>query len=632
MWALQAACWLTTPSSTGVTTDRSTNTADTTTLDELLHGGCKWISGVAADNGLFLPRHSMQLAIHPHRRSSRNEFHHHDGLDVSMPLFSMVTFIHTGAATRSARKQKVPRHLQVWYHQVCSFLMPCATTSPGCTMAGTLCWCARAGGLAKSEWAVRGRLDMAPRVSRQRKSSTSTRTRSWRWRPSLGSSSWLRAPSPSLSSTTTCCPTRTCWTGRCSAGAFPSTGSSRSSSSPSPPKCTQRCWRLPGSTCSVATTRGRGPLSQQLSPPSTNHHCSGGMNRRALPCDDHPATLYAAVEAATTSTHAADKQAMNNVTAVCLPLSFSPSLAAITTTTAAPANTPSTADAAAAEDAPPPPLAAEHIPTNQPTNPSPTGNRWRQHKLHFRLEAAATAEAMHTRKQQDEGNVEDICHAYQLHSPHIWGRLPKDRWRMMGGAHMMGWEEQLWARTSMVMVGTSNHSDAVMCSSAVTVITITIIDSTAVITLQPTPAPIWRESDIAHVTRSDEEQQQLMCGCIVDELALCLSSIPSSSSSSSSSLVTNSGCDRECGGCDVRRCAVASRDDAAGGGRWPISSQALITRAGQYTHTRMCEKRRHKADECGFPQPNPLPSFPNQSPLLCAVIIIISLPHAMCSC
>ncbi|EGD81840.1 hypothetical protein PTSG_02555 [Salpingoeca rosetta] len=41
--------------------------------------------------------------------------------------------------------------------------------------------------------------------------------------------------------------------------------------------------------------------------------------------------------------------------------------------------------------------------------------------------------------------------------------------------------------------------------SAVTVITITIIDCTAAITLRPTPAPIWRDADIAHVTRSDEE-------------------------------------------------------------------------------------------------------------------------------
>ncbi|EGD81846.1 hypothetical protein PTSG_02561 [Salpingoeca rosetta] len=55
----------------------------------------------------------------------------------------------------------------------------------------------------------------------------------------------------------------------------------------------------------------------------------------------------------------------------------------------------------------------------------------------------------------------------------------------------------------MVMAGTSNHSDAIMCSSAVVAITIAI-DCTAAITLQPTPAPIWREADIAHVSRSDE--------------------------------------------------------------------------------------------------------------------------------
>ncbi|EGD83700.1 hypothetical protein PTSG_04305 [Salpingoeca rosetta] len=123
----------------------------------------------------------------------------------------------------------------------------------------------------------------------------------------------------------------------------------------------------------------------------------------------------------------------------------------------------------------------------------------------------------------------------------------------------------------MVMVGTSNHSDAAMRSSAVTAITVTItIDRIAAITRGPTPAPIRREADMAHVRRSDEEQQQLMCGCIVDELALCL--LPISSCSSSSSLVANSsGCDCGCGGCDVRRCAVASHDDAAGGGEWTVA-------------------------------------------------------------
>ncbi|EGD79555.1 hypothetical protein PTSG_10405, partial [Salpingoeca rosetta] len=217
-------------------------------------------------------------------------------------------------------------------------------------------------------------------------------------------------------------------------------------------------------------------------------------------------------------------------------------------------------------------------------------------------------------------------------------RLPEDRWRMMmGGAHMMEWEEQLWARTSMVMVGTSNHSDAVI--SAVTIIAIIAIDCTAAITLRPTPAPIRREADIAHVTRSDEDvsnareaheavepttmtmtsaegpcipspsnrptkqpserakdtawqgAQQLMAGCIVDELALCLSSI---SCSSSSSLVTNSsGCGHGCGGCDVRLCAVASHDVDDDGGRRPFSSQVLMTRPGRYTHahTNVPEKK-----------------------------------------
>ncbi|EGD72967.1 hypothetical protein PTSG_04697 [Salpingoeca rosetta] len=97
-----------------VTTDRSTSTTDTTTLGELLHGGCKWNSGVAVDNGLFLPRHFMQLAIHLHRRSSRNEFHHRGGLHVSMPLFSMVTFIHAHRSSDAfhPHKQEIPRHLQ----------------------------------------------------------------------------------------------------------------------------------------------------------------------------------------------------------------------------------------------------------------------------------------------------------------------------------------------------------------------------------------------------------------------------------------------------------------------------------------------------------------------------------------
>ncbi|EGD83250.1 hypothetical protein PTSG_03881 [Salpingoeca rosetta] len=237
-----------------------------------------------------------------------------------------------------AASAEIPRHLQ-GYHQACSFLMPCATTSPGCTMAGTLCWCARAGGLAKSAWAVRGKVGYDPSCTQAEEefnkytyTELALETKFWLiimaagaipvivvdhyvlghhqvcsflmpcattspsctmagvgYDPSCKQAeeefnqytytelaletkfgpivegfgdhsfrSWLRAPSPSLSSTTTCCSTRTCSTGRRSAFAFPSTGSS-SSSSPSPSKCTQR-WSLPRSTCSAATTPGRGKM------------------------------------------------------------------------------------------------------------------------------------------------------------------------------------------------------------------------------------------------------------------------------------------------------------------------------------------------------------------------------------
>ncbi|EGD82371.1 hypothetical protein PTSG_11956, partial [Salpingoeca rosetta] len=224
---------------------------------------------------------------------------------------------------------------------------------------------------------------------------------------------------------------------------------------------------------------------------------------------------------------------------------------------------------------------------------------------------------------------------------------------MMGGARMMDWEEQLWTHTSMVMVGTSNHSDAAMRSSTVTAITAIIIaiDRTAAITLRPTPAPIWREADIAHVSRSHEEvsnvveeayeavepttmtmtsdegsciplpsnqptkqpserakdtawqgaqhQQQLMCGCIVDERAICLSSI-------STSLVVVTGPQQQrlrpwimygvmCVDVLLPRMTTMMTVVSA---RWPFSSQALMTRAGRYTHTQMCEKRRHQPSPC----------------------------------
>ncbi|EGD79554.1 hypothetical protein PTSG_10121, partial [Salpingoeca rosetta] len=142
-------------------------------------------------------------------------------------------------------------------------------------------------------------------------------------------------------------------------------------------------------------------------------------------------------------------------------------------------------------------------------------------------------------------------------------------------------KEQLWTHTYMVMVGTFNHSDAVMCRCV----------CVSAITLRPTPAPIWREADIAHVTRSHDEQQ-LMSGCIVDELAICLSSIPASLSSS---LVTNSsGCCRGCGGCDVRRCAVASHDDAASGGECTVAvlfPSPHDTSRAIHAHTNVPEKK-----------------------------------------
>ncbi|EGD77635.1 hypothetical protein PTSG_08727 [Salpingoeca rosetta] len=126
-------------------------------------------------------------------------FHHRDGLDVSMSLFSMVTFIHSHRSSDAfrPRKQDIPRHLQVCALPSLLALMPCATTSPSCTMAGVVCCaCDVFFVIVFRVCVVRGRLDMTPQRKSSTSSSTSTRTR----RPSLGSSSWLRVPSPSLSS------------------------------------------------------------------------------------------------------------------------------------------------------------------------------------------------------------------------------------------------------------------------------------------------------------------------------------------------------------------------------------------------------------------------------------------------
>ncbi|EGD80992.1 hypothetical protein PTSG_01573 [Salpingoeca rosetta] len=138
------------------------STTDTTTLDELLQGGCKWISGVAADNGVF-----PATAFHATRHPSSSSIQPQCIPRPSQPRCVHVTLLHGDIHSHRSsdafhpRKQAIPRHLQGHY-QVCSFLMPCATTSPSCTTAGTLCWCVRAGGLAKSAWAVRGKVGDGP--------------------------------------------------------------------------------------------------------------------------------------------------------------------------------------------------------------------------------------------------------------------------------------------------------------------------------------------------------------------------------------------------------------------------------------------------------------------------------------
>ncbi|EGD78598.1 hypothetical protein PTSG_11756 [Salpingoeca rosetta] len=672
-----------------------------------------------------------------------------------MPLFSMVTFIHSHRSSDASRphKQEIPRHLQQ-HHQVCSFLMPCATTSSSCTTAGTLCWCARAGGLARSEWAVRGKAGYDPSCKQAEKEFNKYTYTDLALETKFGLIIMAAGAIPVIVVDHYVLPYQDLLDWETFNIRIPEHQAPRGICGQSLMKVVEMMQRrvvfvlggvLQALSTQVHTGEGvrinlfSGDNAWQVGcvssschpPPSTNHHCSGGMNRRALPCDDHPATpvrLWKQQQQLTPH----HKQAMSNVTAAYIPLSFSPSLTAITTTTAAAAaNTPSTADAAAAENAPPPPasLAAEHIP--QPTNPSPAaacrswlpaaGNRWRQHKLHFRLEAAA--EVIRTHRQQDEGNVEATCHACQLHPLHTWyvrGRLREYRWRMMGGythdglggaavdthvhghgghiqpqrrsyvqGHIRGGEGSRHERPIIIInlphffllsrsstsapqspspstaqptshagrhqlqsgVRQTLHMSVALMKSVeeaheavepTTMMTMTS-DEGPCIPLpsnRPTKQPSERAKDTAwqgavcfHLFHQQQQQQQQpMSGCIVDELALCLSFMSTSPSSSSSLVANSSGCGHGCGGCDVRRCAVASRDDAAAaGGRWPISSQALMTRAGRYTHTQLCERRRHKADVVRV-SPTDFPSaFPNQSPLLC-VIIIISLPHVMCSC
>ncbi|EGD79421.1 hypothetical protein PTSG_09990 [Salpingoeca rosetta] len=268
-----------------------------------------------------------------------SEFHHRDGLDLSMSLFSIVTFIHSHRSSDAfhPRKQEYPRHLQGHCH-VCSFLMPCATTSPSFTTTGTLCWCARAGGLAKSDWAVRGKVGYDPSCKQaEEEFNTHTYTEL-----ALETKFGLIVEGFGYHSFS---PTRTCWTGRRSAFAFPE----------------HRLLELPRILRSIPdevvemmrrrvvfmfeeffkslSTQVRTALLESarinlfsgdnawqralepaaVTPSCTNHHCSGGMNRRALPCDDHPATLVR-LRKQQHQQHTTDKQAMSN------PLLIFPSL------------------------------------------------------------------------------------------------------------------------------------------------------------------------------------------------------------------------------------------------------------------------------------------------------------------
>ncbi|EGD79103.1 hypothetical protein PTSG_02069 [Salpingoeca rosetta] len=156
------------------------------------------------------------------------------------------------------------------------------------------------------------------------------------------------------------------------------------------------------------------------------------------------------------------------------------------------------------------------------------------------ITTTTTAAAANTPSTADAAAAED---APPLAAEHIPANQPTNQ-PIVHCCARCCWEQVATAQVAFSAGSSSKQSSAVIVISIA-------IDHTADITRRPTQAPIWREADIAHVSRSHEEQQQqVMAGCIVDELALCLSSISSISSSSSlSSLVTNSsGCGRGCGG------------------------------------------------------------------------------------
>ncbi|EGD74413.1 hypothetical protein PTSG_06423, partial [Salpingoeca rosetta] len=85
----------------------------------------------------------------------------------------------------------------------------------------------------------------------------------------------------------------------------------------------------------------------------------------------------------------------------------------------------------------------------------------------------------------------------------------------------------------------------------------------------------------------------------LDERALCILSI---SSSSSPSLVPNSsGCGHRCGGCIVRRCAVASHDDDDDGGEWTVTDlfpSPHDTSRAIHAHTNVREKKTQAFPPC----------------------------------
>ncbi|EGD80002.1 hypothetical protein PTSG_10278 [Salpingoeca rosetta] len=245
-----------------------------------------------------------------------------------------------------------------------------------------------------------------------------------------------------------------------------------------------------------------------VTPPSTNNHCSGGMNRRALPCDDHPATLCGCGSSNTSNTpqhkQASDEQ--RECLAVCLQLG-----------------------------------------TGADGTSCVFG--WKQQQ----------AEAMRTHRQQDEGNVEDTCHACQLHSPHTCCNHPDSAAVavLMQCSHMREQATQLCAArpspsspSSPSTAQPPSHAGRHQPQSGVRQ---TLHMSLA---LMKSVGEANEAVEPTTMTMTSDEATTADVWLHLDERALCILSI---SSSSSPSLVPNSsGCGHGCGGCIARRCAVVT--------------------------------------------------------------------------